>query len=118
MTGLLTKKRYRYATVFVDHYSGYSYLHLQKTQEVNETLEAKAAFEQYALQHGVKPTSYHAENGVFRANKWVQDCIRKHQTLTFAGVNAHNQNGYAEQQIGLLQELTCTQLIHLAHKWR
>ena len=118
MTGLLTKQRYRYATVFVDHYSGYGYLYLQKTQTVEETLEAKTAFEQHALQHGVKPTSYHADNGVFRANKWVQDCIRKHQTLTFAGVNAHHQNGRAERRIGLLQELTRTQLIHLAHQWK
>ena len=69
MTGLLKKKRYRYATVFVDHYSGYSYLHLQKTQDVDETLEAKAAFEQHALKHGDKPTSYYADNGIFRANK-------------------------------------------------
>ena len=45
MTGLLTKQRYRYATVFVDHYSGYGYLYLQKTQTVDETLEAKTAFE-------------------------------------------------------------------------
>jgi len=118
MTGLLTKQRYRYATVFVDHFSGYGYLYLQKTQTVEETLEAKTAFEQHALQHGVKITSYHADNGVFRANKWVQDCIRKHQTLTFAGVNAHHQNGRAERRIGLLQELTRTQLIHLAHHWK
>ena len=118
MTGLLTKKRYRYATVFVDHFSGYSYLHLQKTQDVEEALEAKAAFEQHALQHGINILSYHADNGIFRANKWVQDCIRKHQTLTFAGVNAHHQNGRAERRIGLVQELTRTQLIHLSHKWR
>ena len=118
MTGLLTKKRYRYATVFVDHYSGYGYLYLQKTHTVEETLEAKATFEQHALQHCVKPMSYHADNGVFQANKWVQDYICKHQNLTFVGFNAHYQNGRAEKRIGLLQELTHTQLIHLAHQWR
>ena len=85
---------------------------------MEETLEVNIAFEQHALQHGVKPMSYHADNGVFRANKWAQDCIHKRQTLTFAGVNAHHQNGRAERRIGLLQELTRTQLIHLTHQWR
>ena len=118
MTGILTRKRYRYATVYVDHFSGFSYLHLQKTQDVQETLQSKTAFEQIAKQHGVAISSYHADNGIFRANKWVQDCINKQQSLTFAGVNAHHQNGRAERRIGLLQELTRTQLIHLSQKWR
>ena len=62
-------------------------------------------------------SSYHADNGIFRANEWVQDCINKKQSLPFAGVNAHHQNGRAERRIGLLQELTRTQLIHLSQKW-
>ena len=117
MAGTLTKQRYRYATVFVDHYSGYSYLHLQKTQDVDEALEAKSAFEELARQHGLHIRAYHADNCILRANKWVQDCIQKHQTLTFAGVNAHHQNGRAERRIGLIQELTRCQLIYLSHKW-
>ena len=118
MTGILTRKRYLYATVYVDHFSGFSYLHLQKTQDVQESLQGKHTFEQIAKQHGVTVSSYHADNGIFRANKWVQDCINKKQSLSFAGVNAHHQNGRAERRIGLLQELTRTQLIHLSQKWR
>ena len=117
MTGILTKQRYKYATIYIDHYSNFCYLHLQKTAGVDETLKGKLAFELYARQHGVHIKGYHADNGVFRANRWVLDCQLKQQVLTFAAVNAHHQNGKAEPHICTLQELTRTQLIHLSHKW-
>lgn len=71
MADILTKKRYQYARVFVDYYSGYSYLHLQKTQDVDEAIDAKSAFEEHARQHGIHIRPYHADNSIFRANKWV-----------------------------------------------
>ena len=116
MTGILTRRRYHYATIYIDNYSAFSYIHLQKTATIEETLESKRAFEAVAKQHGVSIKSYHADNGIFRANKWIADCNDKHQSLTFAGVNAHHQNGRAERRIRLLQELTRTQMIYLKHK--
>ena len=118
MTGTLTRQRYNYATVYVDNYSGFGYAHLQKTQTIEETLESKQAFEMIARQNGVEVSNYHADNGIFRAHGWTQDCLRQHQSITFAGVNAHHQNGRAERRIRLLQELTRTQLIYLQHKWK
>ena len=47
MKGGLTNKHYRYAAVYVDHYSGAGYVHLQKTQSAEEILEGKAAFERH-----------------------------------------------------------------------
>ena len=41
MTGKLTTNRYKYATVFVDHFSRFSYACLQKKSTVEETIEAK-----------------------------------------------------------------------------
>ena len=117
MTGNLTIKRYRYATVYVDQATRLGYVHLQKTADVEETLEGKRAFESYARQRGVNVKSYQADNGIFRANKWVRDCQMKGQRLTFTGVNAHHQNGMAERRIGILQELTRAMLIHSQHKW-
>ena len=38
MTGKLTTKRYKYATVFVDHFSIFSYFYLQKKSTVEENL--------------------------------------------------------------------------------
>ena len=118
ITGILTTKRYNYITVYIDHYSGYGYVHFQKSSDVTETLQSKHAFELHAKQHGVSIEAYHADNGIFRANQWVQDCQSKYQQLTFAAVNAHHQNGKAERRIRLLQELTQTRLIHLSHKCR
>ena len=43
MTGLLTKKRYKYATVFVDQFLGLGFVYLQKEVSVEETVEAKNA---------------------------------------------------------------------------
>jgi hypothetical protein len=41
----LTKQRYRCATIFVDHFSGYKYIHLMTHLLSEETVAAKRAFE-------------------------------------------------------------------------
>ena len=117
MTGKLTTKHYNYATVFVDQYSWLSYVYLQKRATAEETLEGKWAFKAYVNISRVKVKGYHTDNGVFCANKWVENCIKQGQSLTFAGVNAHHENGICEQRIQLLQDLTCTQLIHANCHW-
>ena len=45
MTGIITTKIYKYATVFVYDFSRHSYMHLQKTASSEETLEGEHAFE-------------------------------------------------------------------------
>ena len=117
MIGRPTKDRFKYATVYVDNYSGWSYIHLQKTCTAKETLEGKHAFEEYCRQQGVKVRGYHADNGVFKASEWVSDCRLKHQGLTFAGVNAHHTNGRAERRIRLLQDLARSMMIHADRRW-
>ena len=47
----------------------------------------------------------------------VDDCKNKRQGLTFAGVNAHHQNGIAERRIRSLQELARAMMIHAKHRW-
>jgi Reverse transcriptase (RNA-dependent DNA polymerase) len=117
LTGALTKDRYNYATVFVDNYSGKGYVHLQRTQSAAETVEAKLAFERICQKDGVKVQHYHADNGVFRAKAWTDDCLQKRQRVTFAGVDAHHQNGRAEARIRRLQELTRSALNHAQRQW-
>ena len=117
MTGILTTKHYKYATVYVDQKSKLGYIYLQKTTSAEETLLGKEAFESYAADRGITIKAYHADNGIFRAHKWVNACKQKGQTLTFAGVNAHHQNGVAERRIRSLQELTQTMLIHSSRRW-
>ena len=117
MSGFLTKKRYRYATVYVDQFSSLGYVHLQKTASAEDTLEGKKAFERYAMTHGVVIYAYHADNGIFKANAWVQACQAKEQGLTFAAVGAHHTNGKAERRIRELQDMARTMLIHANKRW-
>ena len=117
LRGMPTKLRYRVATVFVDHYSRLSYVHLQKSTSAEETIQAKEAFERFAASHGTKVLHYHADNGIFADNKFKEHVFRNGQTLSFCGVNAHFQNGIAERKIRELQEHARTMLIHANRRW-
>ena len=103
MVGFLTKQCYKYATVFVDQASRMGFVYLQKTCSAEETIEAKRAFEQYAENRGVRVQAYHADNSIFKAKKCVEECRKRKKDLTFAGVDAHHQNGIAERRICELQ---------------
>jgi hypothetical protein len=117
MTGKLTSMRYRYATIYVDQASRLGFIYLQKSADAKETLEGKALFEKYAQDRGITIKRYHADNGIFKAHAWVNDCQARNQGLTFAGVNAHHQNGIAEKRIRDLQELARTQMIFAKRRW-
>jgi hypothetical protein len=117
MIGFLTMTRYKHATIYVDQASRLSYVYLQKTATAEETLLGKEAFELHARERGVTILAYHADNGIFKAHKWVMACRGKGQSLTFAGVNAHHQNGIAERRIRILQELARTMLVHGNKRW-
>jgi hypothetical protein len=68
LKGKLTKKRYKCATDFVDHFSRLQFVHLQLNNGSDETLAAKLTFEQYTAEHGVKVLHYHCNNGRFHNN--------------------------------------------------
>ena len=93
------------------------FVYLQKTCSAEETIEAKRAFKKYAANRGVTIQAYHADNGIFKAKKWMEECHQQKQNLTFAGVNAHHQNGIAERRIHKLQEMTRGMLIHTSKWW-
>lgn len=117
MTGWPCKARYKCATVFMDQASDYSYVVIQKGTSADETVEAKMVFERFASDNGIKIQHYHADNGVFKTNQWKNHCMERGQGFSFAGVNAHHQNGRAERRIRTLQELSRTSLIHAHRRW-
>ena len=95
----LTRQRYQYACVFLDHNYDLTYVHLLKFQTVYKAVETKEAFDAYAESHGVDIKHYHAENGIFRSEKWMKQCKDMHQDLNFSGFNAHHQNGLLKWHI-------------------
>ena len=44
IAGFLTKKRYKYATVYVDQFSNRTFVRLQKASTASKTIEGKKAF--------------------------------------------------------------------------
>jgi hypothetical protein len=117
LKGKLTKKCYKCATVFVNHYSRLQFVNLQLDNKSDITLAAKLPFKQYAAEHGVKSLHYHCNNGRFHNNAFQQACHNARQQHTFCGVNAHFQNGIAKQAIRDLSESTLKQLLHARTHW-
>ena len=68
--------------VYVDQFSKCRYLWLQQTATVEETLTGKKALEQWTAKVGVTVQRYYADNGVFKAKEWVDNCTLKRQQLT------------------------------------
>jgi hypothetical protein len=117
MKGKLTKKHYRCATVFIDHYSHLRFVHLQVGDSSVETVATKCAFKTFAAKHGIKNQHYHCNNGWFSDNAFKQACHDVRQQPTFCGVNANFQNGIAERSIRYLSESARKQLLYACACW-
>ena len=99
ISGRHTKERINAACVFKDAYSGFTYIHLMTSCDLDQTIAAKHAFEKTAATYGVTVKQYHADNGHF-ACKGFRDVVSfANQKITFCGVGAHHQNGIIENQI-------------------
>eukprot|EP00978_Attheya_sp_CCMP212_P046053 scaffold371918_cov32-Attheya_sp.AAC.1 len=85
MKGKLTKGRYKYATICIDHYSRQGFVYLQRSLSSSETLESKRAFERHSRQHGVQIMHYHADNGRFADNLFRNNVTEKGQTISYCG---------------------------------
>ena len=70
ITGKLTTKWRRCATMFVDQASRLGCVYLQ--QQPMKAVAKKAL--RNMPKHGVQSSKDHADNGVFRANAWVKQC--------------------------------------------
>ena len=117
MKGRPTVQRYRCDTVYIDHYSRMSFIHLQKQLTSEETVEGKVAFEKVCEARGVTVQHYHADNERFADNGFVNHVISNRQSISYCGVNAYFQNGIAEKRIRDLQDQTTTMLMHAEAKW-
>ena len=74
MKGRLTKNRYRYATVFVYHFSDLKYVHCMSKITSEEKIYAKNCFERHTAGFNVRVDHYHIHNRRFADNAFVQNC--------------------------------------------
>ena len=111
-------QRYEAAMVFVDHFSDFTYVHLMVGKlDMAATVQAKLAFERVAASHGIKIQHYHCDNGLFDTKVFRSSVQQSSQTLSFCGVNAHHQNGKAENRIKEVTTHARTSLLHATHRW-
>lgn len=115
--GNLSRGRYTASMVFVDHFSRLSYIYMQKWQTSEETVNVKMAFEQYAATHGMRIQGYHANNGMFAENAFVNIVKKLGQHVMFCGINAHHQNGKAKKRIWDLQDQARAIMMQAINKW-
>lgn len=115
--GKPTTKRFYFATVFIDHFSGLDYVHLHERNTGDDILQAKLAFERYSYSHGVTIKHYHCDNGRFAETSFRDACMASNQTVTFCGVNAHHQNGIAERRIKDLRDSARSMILLAQHHW-
>jgi hypothetical protein len=66
---------------------------------------------------GVRIRHYHADNGRFAANGFMNAVKRHQQTKYFCGVSAHFPNGIAEKRIRYIQEQARIMLLHAKSRW-
>ena len=96
--GQPTTSCYRGASVFADHASGFTYVHMHQAMTTQETLDAKHAFERIAEQHALRIRHYHYDNGHFadcafmdgRANHHLLWC--RSPSPEWGGREAHSQH--------------------------
>lgn len=101
------------ATVIVNHFSDFTYVHLMKEMNAASTVTLKQAFEHVASTHRVMIRYYHTDNG----HLFKEAVNSAGQSLTFCGVNPHHQNGRAECRIHGITVGARTSLLHTAHHW-
>ena len=85
MRGFVTKIRYTIATIFIDHFSDLSYVHIQ-------TSLTKRAFQAYARNHGVIIKHYHSDNGRFADKQFLSAVEQDQQTISFCAAYDYFQN--------------------------
>ena len=97
--------------MFVDHYSDFTYTHLQRSTSMKDTLKAKTTFEAILRRIGIIVMHYHVDNGRFADKDFLKDIVECKQIISFCGAYAHFQNGKVEKIIRDLQDVARTILL-------
>jgi hypothetical protein len=115
--GYFYRERYKVTTIFVDHFSRLSCVHLHESTKGQETLLAERAFEACAASFRVVIANYHADNRRFVERLFLDHAELHGQGVSLCGVNAQFQNGVTEKRIRDLTERARTSLLRTMNRW-
>lgn len=62
-------------------------------------------------------SAYHTDNGVFKSKQFMEALGVDKQKITFCGVDAHFQNGVAENSVKMVVQKARTMMLHAALRW-
>ena len=99
MYGFITHQFYQYACVFMGLHCKFTYVHLLKSQTIDESVVAKETFEIYVESHGVDIKNYRSDNWFFRIALWIKQCKEMNKGFTYSGVSSHHQHGRLDMRI-------------------
>ena len=57
---------------------------------------------------------YHTDNGIVNASEFMEDLLKKQQTIRFSGAGSSHKNGTEERSIKTVVTMTSTTLTHAA----
>ena len=110
-------KTYKGGCIFVDHATGFIFVHLEIHQTASETVQGKQQFERHLFEYGVSVQKYQGDNLVFSSREFTLELLQNHQLIHHSGVGGHHQNGIAERSIGTILSMARTMLIHAMIRW-
>jgi hypothetical protein len=109
--------KYTGGTIFVDIATGRVRCYFQHSLDADATVSSKLKYERESAESGVMVQSYHADNGVFTAQRFQVELIKEGQTIKLSGVGAHHQNAIAERAIRTVVTKARVLLLHAMLRW-
>ena len=70
------------------------------------------------LDNGSMVNTYLADNGVFKANHFVQHICENNQRICYCGVNENHESSVAELSICMVSEMYYAMMLHPSLLWK
>ena len=115
--GILTEARYSTSTVFVDHFTELTYVHLMTNTGGNNTSAAKNMYEHLFLQRGYRVLAYFVDNDRFAEATFKNNATDKAQSISCCETGHHSQNRIAKNRIKTLSQDSRAMLAHCMDLW-
>ena len=114
----IPSKQYAGGAIFVDHATGFVFVHFQTTMNTIETLKGKHDFEARMAEFGYTVQEYRLDLATaFTSAEFTTDLARNRQITRFAGVGGHHHNPIAERCIQTVSSAARTALLHQSIRW-